>query len=44
VFEPLPHNQKIYDELYHRVYQKMYPRLQPLYREIQKITGYPRMD
>ena len=41
VFEPIRANQRIYDELYRRVYQKMYPRLQPLYREIQKITGYP---
>jgi sugar (pentulose or hexulose) kinase len=44
VFHPIPENQKIYDELYHRVYQKMYTRLQPLYREIQQITGYPKID
>jgi sugar (pentulose or hexulose) kinase len=44
VFEPHPQHQKIYDELYHRVYQKMYARLQPLYYEIQKITGYPKMN
>ncbi|WP_338844637.1 FGGY-family carbohydrate kinase [Massilia sp. W12] len=43
VFEPIPANQRMYDELYNRVYQKMYDRLQPLYQEIQKITGYPRM-
>lgn len=43
VFEPIPQNQKIYDALYHRVYQKMYTRLQPLYQEIQAITGYPKM-
>ncbi|HJV52945.1 MAG TPA: FGGY-family carbohydrate kinase [Noviherbaspirillum sp.] len=43
VFEPQPHNQKIYDELYRRVYCQMYARLQPLYKEIQRITGYPRM-
>lgn len=43
-FEPIPENQKIYDELYRRVYQKMYSRLQPLYRDIQKITGYPRSN
>jgi sugar (pentulose or hexulose) kinase len=41
VFEPIHANRKMYDELYRRVYQKMYPRLQPLYRDIQKITGYP---
>jgi sugar (pentulose or hexulose) kinase len=44
VFQPIPQNKKIYDELYHRVYQKMYNRLQPLYQEIQQITGYPRLD
>ena len=44
VFEPEPQRSKIYDELYRRVYQGMYARLQPLYREIQKITGYPRLD
>ena len=43
VFQPIPQHQKIYDELYHRVYQKMYDRLQPLYQEIQQITGYPHM-
>jgi len=42
VFEPIPKNREMYDALYHRVYQKMYARLQPLYREIQQITGYPR--
>lgn len=40
-FEPIHANVRIYDELYLRVYQKMYARLQPLYREIQQITGYP---
>ncbi len=40
-FEPQPQAQAIYNELYIRVYQKMYSRLQPLYQEIQKITGYP---
>lgn len=44
VFQPIPENKKIYDELYHRVYRKMYNQLQPLYQEIQQITGYPRMD
>ncbi len=43
VFEPIAGNQKIYDQLYRRVYQKMYARLQPLYHEIQDITGYPRI-
>ncbi|OGB27495.1 MAG: carbohydrate kinase [Burkholderiales bacterium RIFCSPLOWO2_02_FULL_57_36] len=43
VFEPQPHHQKTYDDLYRRVYQQMYARLQPLYKEIQKITGYPSL-
>ncbi|MDE2428127.1 MAG: FGGY-family carbohydrate kinase [Burkholderiales bacterium] len=42
-FEPIAQHQQMYDELYHRVYQKMYQRLQPLYKEIQQITGYPQM-
>jgi len=41
VFEPIPQNRSVYDSLYRRVYLEMYSRLQPLYREIQKITGYP---
>ncbi|TAL91736.1 MAG: hypothetical protein EPN69_09535 [Rhodanobacter sp.] len=40
-FQPQPQAQAIYNELYRRVYQKMYAHLQPLYQEIQKITGYP---
>ncbi|OIQ72522.1 xylulose kinase [mine drainage metagenome] len=40
-FEPMAQNRAIYDALYHRVYKKMYGRLQPLYRDIQQITGYP---
>jgi sugar (pentulose or hexulose) kinase len=43
VFEPQPLAGKTYDELYRRVYRQMYTRLQPLYREIQEITGYPKM-
>lgn len=41
VFDPNPVHARVYDELYHRVYQRMYKRLQPLYAEIQRITGYP---
>ncbi len=41
VFEPQPDAVEIYDRLYRCVYRKMYARLQPLYREIQNITGYP---
>lgn len=41
VFDPDPATRDIYDGLYRRVYRQMYKRLQPLYEEIQKITGYP---
>lgn len=41
VFEPISQNHEIYDDLYNRVYLKMYKKLQPLYKEIQSITGYP---
>ena len=43
-FEPNQENYKLYDELYRRVYLKMYSRLEPLYKEIQDITGYPASD
>ena len=43
LFEPVPANVATYDALYERVYRKMYARLAPLYAEIQKITGYPRL-
>jgi sugar (pentulose or hexulose) kinase len=41
VFEPIPDNVELYRKLYERVYRKMYGRLQPLFKEIQEITGYP---
>jgi sugar (pentulose or hexulose) kinase len=45
VFEPQPEHARTYDRLYRRVYCRMYQRLQPLYRDIQVITGYPaRLD
>lgn len=31
-----------YDDLYRSVYRPLYGRLRPLYREIRRITGYPR--
>ncbi|HVP20667.1 MAG TPA: FGGY-family carbohydrate kinase [Anaerolineaceae bacterium] len=43
-FEPIPANQKIYDELYKHVYCHMYERLKPLYEKIRSITGYPPTD
>lgn len=41
IYEPVEKNRKIYDNLYKKVYLKLYKRLQPLYSEIQTITGYP---
>ncbi len=41
VFEPIPENVKLYEDLYHRVYLRMYKQLLPLFKEIQDITGYP---
>jgi len=41
VFTPQPEHARTYDQLYRRVYCHMYKRLQPLYRDIQDITGYP---
>jgi sugar (pentulose or hexulose) kinase len=43
-FYPIEKNQNTYDALYRQVYQKMYTRLQPLYLDIQKITGYPKLN
>ena len=40
-FEPQAEHANTYEQLYRRVYCRMYQRLQPLYREIQAITGYP---
>jgi sugar (pentulose or hexulose) kinase len=40
-FLPRPEAASVYHELYARVYKRIYPSLQPLYREIQRITGYP---
>jgi sugar (pentulose or hexulose) kinase len=41
-FEPDRAASRTYDDLYRSVYLPMYDRLQPLYREIRRITGYPR--
>ena len=40
-FEPDPSDRVLYDQLYGQVYRRMYDRLSPLYRAIQRITGYP---
>ncbi|MDE2433023.1 MAG: FGGY-family carbohydrate kinase [Burkholderiales bacterium] len=44
VFEPIAAHADLYDQLYNRVYKHMYERLAPLYKEIQSITGYPKLD
>jgi sugar (pentulose or hexulose) kinase len=41
VFEPIKENVELYEKLYRHVYLKMYKKLLPLFKEIQKITGYP---
>jgi sugar (pentulose or hexulose) kinase len=41
VFDPDPNHTQTYQRLYARVYKKMYKALEPLYKEIQSITGYP---
>ena len=41
VFQPQPEHARTYDRLYRQVYCRLYQRLQPLYRDIQSITGYP---
>jgi sugar (pentulose or hexulose) kinase len=43
IFHPNPETREVYDGLYRRVYKEMYRRLQPLYEEIQSITGYPEI-
>jgi len=43
-FEPIAANAALYENLYQRVYKRMYAQLSPLNAEIQKITGYPRID
>jgi sugar (pentulose or hexulose) kinase len=42
VFAPIAANRAIYERLYRAVYLKMYRQLQPMYRDIARITGYPR--
>lgn len=39
--EPDVSASRTYEDLYRSVYLPMYDRLKPLYREIQRITGYP---
>ena len=41
VFEPIPENVTLYQELFEKVYSGIYPRLRGLYSRIRDITGYP---
>ena len=43
VFEPIAANRQLYSQLYESVYSKTYEQLRPLYKEIQRITGYPKL-
>ena len=43
VFVPIPDNVSIYHDLYERVYLRAYELLLPLYKDIQAITGYPKL-
>ena len=41
IFDPIPENNEIYQDLYQRVYLKIYKKLLPLFKEIRDITNYP---
>jgi sugar (pentulose or hexulose) kinase len=43
-FEPQAQHAATYQQLYQRIYCRMYRQLQPLYHDIQKITGYPSIQ
>jgi sugar (pentulose or hexulose) kinase len=43
-FTPQAGHAATYEQLYRRIYCRMYRQLQPLYHDIQKITGYPSMQ
>lgn len=42
-FEPQKEYVQLYSQLYREVYRKIYKRLRPLYKSMQKITGYPEL-
>jgi sugar (pentulose or hexulose) kinase len=44
VFDPVPANHRVYDDLYRDVYLKTYGTLEPFYKKIAEITGYPAAD
>ncbi len=41
IFNPIPENSRIYEELFSDVYMKMYKQMKPLYENIRSITNYP---
>lgn len=41
VFEPQRSVAQLYDQIYKQVYRSIYPKLRPLFKSVQKITGYP---
>lgn len=41
-FSPDKQTAELYDQLYQQVYRPLYGRLAPLYRNIRRISGYPR--
>ena len=41
VFDPIPENSRIYEDLFNGVYMKMYKQMKPLYENIRSITNYP---
>jgi len=43
-FTPEAGHAATYEQLYRKIYCRMYRQLQPLYHDIQKITGYPSMQ
>lgn len=44
VFQPDPHNHRIYTRLFNEVYKESFRTLEPTYRRIAEITGYPPED
>lgn len=42
-YEPQAENHSLYDALYERVYKRLYRGVRPLYAEISRITGYPKL-
>lgn len=43
-FEPVPSNQRIYNDLFNDVYKRTFKVMEPLNKKIAHITGYPPED